>query len=172
MRELMGKVTGVKRSLWQILLLALVLQVFALVTPFYMQWVVDGAVVSSDRDLLTTLGIGFLLLVAVQTAVTALRSWVVLYMSTSLNLQWLANVFSHLLKLPIGYFEKRHIGDVVSRFNSVSSIQRTLTTSFCEAIIDGLMAMATLAMMLIWPDVDADHNRRRVAVRRVALGVL
>ena len=150
LRELMGKVTGVKRSLWQILLLALVLQVFALVTPFYMQWVVDGAVVSSDRDLLTTLGIGFLLLVAVQTAVTALRSWVVLYMSTSLNLQWLANVFSHLLKLPVGYFEKRHIGDVVSRFNSVSSIQRTLTTSFVEAIIDGLMAMATLAMMLIY----------------------
>lgn len=148
--ELMGKVTGVKCSLWQILLLALALQVFALVMPFYMQWVVDGAVVSADRDLLTILGIGFLLLIAVQTAVTAVRSWVVLYMSTSLNLQWLANVFSHLLKLPIGYFEKRHIGDVVSRFNSVSSIQRTLTTSFVEAIIDGIMAMATLAMMLIY----------------------
>lgn len=150
LRELMGKVTGVKRSLWQILLLALALQVFALVMPFYMQWVVDGAVVSADRDLLTTLGIGFLLLIGVQTAVTALRSWVVLYMSTSLNLQWLANVFSHLLKLPVGYFEKRHIGDVVSRFNSVSSIQRTLTTSFVEAIIDGIMALATLAMMLIY----------------------
>lgn len=150
MRDLMGKVTGMKRSLTQVLLLALALQVFALVSPLYMQWVVDGAVVSSDRDLLTTLGLGFLLLILIQTGVSAIRSWVVLYMSTSLNLQWLANVFSHLLRLPVSYFEKRHLGDVVSRFNSVTTIQRTLTTGFVEAIIDGVMAMATLAMMLVY----------------------
>ncbi|MFN8737026.1 MAG: peptidase domain-containing ABC transporter [Betaproteobacteria bacterium] len=150
LRDLMGRVTGLKRSLAQVMLLALALQVFALVSPFYMQWVVDGAVVSADRDLLTTLGIGFLLLIAVQTAVTAARSWVVLYLSTSLNLQWLANVFTHLLKLPVSYFEKRHLGDVVSRFNSVTTIPRTLTTSFVEAMIDGLMAIATLAVMLVY----------------------
>lgn len=150
LRSLMGKVRGLNRSLAQVLLLALTLQIFALVSPFYMQWVVDSAIVSADRDLLTTLGLGFLLLCVIQTGVTALRSWVVLYMSTSLNLQWLANVFSHLLRLPISYFEKRHLGDVVSRFNSVTTIQRTLTTGFVEAIIDGLMAMATLAMMVIY----------------------
>jgi ATP-binding cassette subfamily B protein RaxB len=150
LRDLMGRVTGLKRSLAQVLVLALALQVFALVSPFYMQWVVDGAVVSADRDLLTTLGLGFVLLIAIQTAVTAARSWVVLYLSTSLNLQWLANVFTHLLKLPVSYFEKRHLGDVVSRFNSVTTIQRTLTTSFVEAIIDGLMAIATLAMMMVY----------------------
>jgi ATP-binding cassette subfamily B protein RaxB len=148
--DLTGRVTGLKRSLAQVLILALALQVFALISPFYMQWVVDGAVVSADRDLLTTLGIGFLLLIIIQTGVTAARSWVVLYLSTSLNLQWLANVFSHLLKLPVSYFEKRHLGDVVSRFNSVTTIQRTLTTSFVEAIIDGLMAIATLVMMMVY----------------------
>ncbi len=148
--DLMGRVTGLKRSLVQILALALVLQAIAIVSPFYMQWVVDGAVVSADRELLTILGLGFLLLAAVQVAVTALRSWVVLYLGTTLNLQWVANVFSHLLKLPVSYFEKRHLGDVVSRFGSVSTIQKTLTTSFVEAVIDGLMAIATLAMMLAY----------------------
>ncbi len=150
MRDLMGRVTGLKRSLAQILALALVLQAIAIVSPFYMQWVVDGAVVSADRELLTILGLGFLLLAAVQVAVTALRAWVVLYLGTTLNLQWVANVFSHLLKLPVSYFEKRHLGDVVSRFGSVSTIQKTLTTSFVEAVIDGLMAIATLAMMLVY----------------------
>ena len=150
LRDLTGPVDGFKRSLLQVLLLALSLQAFALVTPFYMQWVVDGAVVSADRDLLTVLGMGFLLLVAIQVAVSALRSWVVLYLGTTLNLQWLANVFSHLLRLPVSWFEKRHLGDVVSRFGAVGAIQRTLTTSFAEAVIDGLMAIATLAMMMLY----------------------
>src|SRR6185436_11358715 len=85
-----------------------------------------------------------------QVMLSVLRSWVVLYLSTTLNLQWLANVLSHLLRLPVGYFEKRHLGDVVSRFGAVNNIQRTLTSSFVEALIDGVMALATLAMMLIY----------------------
>jgi ATP-binding cassette subfamily B protein RaxB len=96
------------------------------------------------------LGLGFLLLTIVQVILTAVRSWVVLYLSTTLNLQWLANVFSHLLRLPVSYFEKRHLGDVVSRFGAVNTIQRTLTSSFVEALIDGVMAIATLAMMFVY----------------------
>lgn len=150
LRDLMGRVAGLNRSLAQVFVLALALQAIAIVSPFYMQWAVDGAVVSADRDLLTVLGLGFLLLAVIQVAISALRSWVVLYLSTTLNLQWLANVFSHLLRLPVSYFEKRHLGDVVSRFGAVNTIQRTLTSSFVEALIDGVMAVATLAMMLVY----------------------
>lgn len=150
LRTLFGKVTGFKRSALQILLVALVLEVFALVYPFFLQWVIDHVLISADRDLLTTLGIGFLLLVVLQQGVSALRSWVVMYMSATLNVQWVANVFSHLLRLPVPFFEKRHLGDVVSRFGSIETIQRTLTTSFIEAIIDGVMALVTLAMMLLY----------------------
>ncbi|HYC36747.1 MAG TPA: peptidase domain-containing ABC transporter [Usitatibacter sp.] len=150
LRDLMGPVAGLKRSLAQVFLLALCLQAASVLSPFYMQWVVDGAVVSADRDLLSVLGMGFLLLAFVQVALSVLRSWVVLYLSATLNLQWLANVFSHLLRLPVSYFEKRHLGDVVSRFGAVNTIQRTLTSSFVEALIDGVMAIATLAMMLVY----------------------
>src|SRR5262249_48924220 len=150
LRDLLGSVTGLHRSLAQVFVMALALQAIAIVTPFYMQWAVDGAVVSADRDMLTVLGLGFLLLTLVQVALTAVRSWVVVYLSTTLNLQWVANVFTHLLRLPVSYFEKRHLGDVVSRFGAVNTIQRTLTSSFVEALIDGVMAVATLAMMFIY----------------------
>ena len=150
LRDLLGRVTGLKRSLAQVFLLALALQAIAVVSPFYMQWAVDGAVVTADRDLLTVLGTGFLMLAVIQVGIAALRSWVVLYLGTTLNLQWLANVFTHLVRLPVSWFERRHLGDVVSRFGSVNSIQRTLTSSFIEAIIDGVMALATLAMMLVY----------------------
>jgi ATP-binding cassette subfamily B protein RaxB len=150
LRQLMGRVTGLGRSFTQILLLALSLEVFALVSPFFMQWVIDNVIVSADRDLLTTLAIGFGLLMLMQQAVTAIRSWVLMYMGTTLNIQWRANVFTHLVSLPIQYFEKRHLGDVVSRFSSIDQIQRTLTTSFLEAVLDGLMTIVTLVMMFIY----------------------
>lgn len=150
LQELFGKVIGLRSGLTQIIALALAMEIFALVTPFFMQWVVDGAILSSDRSLLTMLAFGFGLLMLVQTAIGVFRSWTVIYLSTHLNLQWVTNVFSHLLRLPMHYFEKRHLGDVVSRFNSIHVIQQTLTTSFAEAILDGVLAITILVMMLLY----------------------
>lgn len=150
LRQLLGRVTGLRRSLLQIFTLALTLEAFLLLSPFFMQWVVDSVLVGLDRDLLVTLGIGFGLLVLIQVATGAIRSWAVLHLSTTLNLQWLANVFAHLMRLPVAWFEKRHTGDVMSRFGAVQKIQQTLTTSFIEAVLDGLLVVVTLVMMLIY----------------------
>jgi ATP-binding cassette subfamily B protein RaxB len=150
LRQLLGRVTGLKRSLGQIFALALALEAFVLLTPFFMQWVVDGVLVSADRDLLVTLGIGFALLVLLQVATGAVRSWAVLHLSSTLNLQWLNNVFAHLMRLPVDWFEKRHTGDVLSRFGAVQEIQKTLTTSFIEAVLDGALVIVTLTMMFIY----------------------
>ena len=150
LRQLLGRVSGLKRSMLQIFALALALECFMLVSPFLMQWVVDGVLVSADRDLLVTLGLGFGLLVLIQVATGAIRSWAVLYLSATLNLQWLSNVFAHLMRLPMPWFEKRHTGDVMSRFGAVQQIQQTLTTSFIEAVLDGLLVVLTLAMMWVY----------------------
>ena len=149
-RQMLGRVVGLKRSLGQIFMLALALEAFMLLSPFLMQWVVDDVLVSGDRDLLVTLGIGFGLLVVIQAGTAAVRSWAVLVLSATLNLQWLANVFAHLMRLPVEWFEKRHMGDIWSRFAAVHEIQRTLTTSFIEAVLDGLLVVLTLAMMFVY----------------------
>jgi ABC-type bacteriocin/lantibiotic exporter with double-glycine peptidase domain len=59
LRQLLGRVTGLKRSLLQIFALAVALEAFMLLSPFFMQWVVDSVLVTADRDLLVTLGLGF-----------------------------------------------------------------------------------------------------------------
>ncbi len=150
LRQLLGRVTGLRRSLLQIFTLALALEGFMLLAPFFMQWVVDSVLVGLDRDLLVTLGLGFGLLVLITVATGAIRSWAVLHLSTTLNLQWLANVFAHLMRLPVSWFEKRHTGDVMSRFGAVQKIQQTLTTSFIEAMLDGVLVVVTLAMMFVY----------------------
>ncbi|MDE2396144.1 MAG: peptidase domain-containing ABC transporter [Burkholderiales bacterium] len=150
LRQLLGPVSGLGRSLGQIFLLAFALEAFLLLSPFLMQWVVDDVVVSGDRDLLLTLVIGFALLVLIQVVTAAARSWAVLVLSATLNLQWLINVFAHLMRLPIDWFEKRHAGDIWSRFGAVQQIQKSLTTSFVEAVLDGLFVILTLVMMALY----------------------
>jgi len=149
-RQLTGRVTGLWSALATLLGLSLALQVFVAIGPFFLQWVVDQVLVSADRDLLALLGVGFALIVVSQVAIGLMRGWTVTYLSGRLGLQWTGNVFAHLLKLPLDFFEKRHLGDIVSRMGAVQSIQRTMTTSFVEALIDGLMALVTLAMMLAY----------------------
>lgn len=148
--QLTGKIGGLWRSISLIALLSLTLQVFVLLAPFFMQWIVDHVLIAADRDLLTVLGVGFLLVLLLQVSIGFLRGWAVIHLSSRLGLQWTGNVFSHLLRLPLDFYEKRHLGDITSRMSSVQAIQRTLTTSFMEALIDGLMAVITLAMMLLY----------------------
>ncbi|WP_414448016.1 peptidase domain-containing ABC transporter [Burkholderia sp. 22PA0099] len=150
LRALLGKVSGLKRSVGQVLALALVLEVFSLVHPFFLQWIIDNAIVGEDRDLLSVLAIGFGLLLLIQQATSVIRAVALMYFGTTLGVQWRANVFTHLLRLPMRYFEQRHLGDIVSRFNSIDTIQQTLTTSFLSAVIDGLMTVVTLTMMFVY----------------------
>ena len=149
-RKLLGAIRGLRRSLALILLLSLSLQVFVVLAPFYMQWVVDHVLVSADLSLLTVLGIGFGLALILQTAIGVVRGWSVIYLSAQLGQQWMSNVFAHLVRLPMDYFEKRHLGDITSRMSSLRAIQQTLTTNFIEAIIDGLMALVTLTLMFLY----------------------
>jgi ATP-binding cassette, subfamily B, bacterial CvaB/MchF/RaxB len=147
---LFGKVTGLKRSLVQVFILAAALEAFGLVAPFFSQWIIDDALISGDIDLLTVLVIGGLLMALTRMGVGLIRSWVVMHLTTNLSMQWFSNVFSHLLKLPMAWFEKRHLGDVVSRFGAITAIQGALTGGVIGAVLDGLMTVITLAMMFVY----------------------
>jgi ATP-binding cassette subfamily B protein RaxB len=148
--DLWGQVVGLRRSVGQVLLLALGLELFALLGPLFNQFVVDEAIVSGDRELLGILALGFGLLLAIQAALSLARSWVVMRLSVDLGLQWTGNVFAHLVRLPIAWFEKRHLGDIVSRFSSITAIKESLTGTLIEAVLDGLMALTALAMMMVY----------------------
>ena len=150
LKKLVGHLQGLWPAVVKILLLALCIEVFTLLSPLYLQWVLDQVVVSADRDLLTTLAIGFALVAILRVLTTALRGYLLMYVSSLASVQWQSNVFTHLLRLPTTYFEKRHIGDVVSRFHAVDSIQQTLSSSFFSTVLDGIMGIAVLVMMMLY----------------------
>ena len=150
LRDLVGKIFGLKRALINILLLAVGLEAVALVTPLVTQWVVDGALVTGDKDLLLLTVLGGGVLMVVQFLLSMARGWIGLRMNQQLSIQFTANLFSHLLKLPLGFFEKRHVGDITSRFGSLQAIRGVLTQGTVSVALDGVMAVITLAMMVLY----------------------
>lgn len=150
LRELTGPITGLYSALGQIVLLALVLELFALLSPQLLQWLIDHVLLSADESLLQTLAVGFALLVLAQQAVSALRAWIILHVGARLSLQWNNSVLDHLLRLPLSYFERRHLGDTISRFRSIDTIRNGMTTAFVESIIDGIMGMTVLVLLYIY----------------------
>jgi len=149
-RNFIGKVVGWRRSIFQLVLLASALQVFGLIAPFLMQWVVDHAIVSGDLELLWVLVAGSVLLMLIQQSVSVGRSIASIALSNQLNLQWSGRVMGHLIRLPMSWFERRHTGDIVSRFQSLKVIQQTLTGAMVEALLDGVFAMFTLVLMFMY----------------------
>ena len=153
--QMFGRMAGVRRSLLQLLMMAAAIEVFAIASPLFMQWVVDQALVSADRNLLTVLVIGFTLLLLIRTAVTALRDWMAMAVTASMKVQARANLFAHLIRLPASFFEARHIGDVISRFNSQGTLLQALTSDVLDAILDGVMVLLTLGIMFVYAPVLA-----------------
>lgn len=147
---ILGHMIGINRALTQLLFLALTIEVFAITSPLFMQWVVDHALLTANYDLLTVLIIGFALLLAIRTSLSAMRGWMLMGMQASLNVQARTNLFSHLIDLPTSFFATRHIGDVMSRFNSQGTILKAITTELLEALLDGLMATLTLFIMFLY----------------------
>jgi len=150
LRDLTGRIAGIKSALAQIFALAAALELFAIISPLFLQLAIDKVVAAGNRDLLVTLGIGFMLLVGLQAALGALRSWTTLYFGTAVKLQWYANLFAHLVRLPVSFFEKRYFGDIMSRFESAENIQRTLTNNFIEALLDGIISLLMLGVMFLY----------------------
>jgi ATP-binding cassette subfamily B protein RaxB len=147
---LWGRMRGMGRALSQALVLSAVLQLVVLASPFYMQLAVDEAVMKGDDGLLAALALGFGLLVLIHVGAEWLRSHVLLHLSGALNFQMGANLFHHLVRLPLDWFEKRHIGDLVSRFRSTEPIQNLVSQGLVAALVDGVMAVLTLVMIFVY----------------------
>lgn len=145
-----SRLVGFKRNLAHIIFLSLLLQIFTLIAPFYLQTVVDDVILRNDNYLLLVLALGFGLLLLIQQGTNVLRDWIVLHVSMRLGLQMSANLFRHLIRLPMDYFSKRHMGDIVSRFGSLDNLRQLLTTGLVTAMVDGVMASLTLIVLFFY----------------------
>jgi len=150
LRDLTGRIMGLKRILAQGLGLALAIELLGLLAPFQMQLVIDNVLSTLDVGFLVLAAIGFICIAIVQMGLNLAQGWIVSWLGAALSSQWINNLFGHLMRLPLDFFEKRNIGDILSRFNSVRAIQSTLTGSFIEVVLDGLMGFLALLVLILY----------------------
>jgi len=148
--QLWSKMTGFWGTIRQIVLLSLVMQLVVLATPFFLQISIDTVFPAFDRDLLFMLALGFGGLAVVNLLASWLRSLILVTLSNALSYQVIVNLFRHLTRLPLDYFEKRHVGDIISRFGSTQPISQLISQGMIAAFVDGLMAILTLALMFVY----------------------
>lgn len=130
-----------------IFILAIVLEIFNLLSPLYMQFVLDNAIPEGDHQLLLTLTVAFSLFLFINIVLTTTQALLAQFVSTTLSVQWKFNILDHLVNLPSDYFFKRHLGDILSRFGSIEPIQSTLTSTFIVTILNACMAVFTFGLM-------------------------
>lgn len=148
LRRWLGPVPGLARDASVVLGVTLALELLAIAMPLLLQWTVDEALPKGATGLIDGIVVGFALLVVTSGLLELVRGWTITLFSSRLNLQWMKQVLTHLLRLPLGYFERRHVGDVATSFASITVIQQTLTHRFVSVTVDGLMSLGTLVMLL------------------------
>ena len=149
-RDLFRNLTGLGPPLTRIFLLSLGLEMVVLLIPIATQIVIDEAIVNADWDLLLVVAVGLALLLLIQLFLGIARTWAIMMAGTTLNLHWSTGLIDHLIRLPLDFFEKRHIGDIVSRFGSLSVIGKSVTTDLVRALLDGIMSIGTLVMLFVY----------------------
>ena len=143
------RTTGLRGSLFQTMVLSIALQFFVIASPFYLQLIVDEAIAKGDHDLLIVLAVAFAMLQAINISTAALRSFVLMYLGNQFSFQMAVSLFRHLVRLPLPYFEKRQMGDIMSRFESLTPVHELITKGIVASLIDGLMAILTLTMIFV-----------------------
>ncbi|MDG1640901.1 peptidase domain-containing ABC transporter [Klebsiella huaxiensis] len=148
--DLMKNVVGLKSALTKIFALSVVIEAINLLMPIGTQLVTDHVIIAHDHSLLSVICIGLVVFTLFRTFISMLRAWTSLTLNTLTDIQWKTTLFDHLFSLPLTFFEKRHLGDIQSRFSSLDVIRSTFTNSIVTSIIDIIMTVGLLIMMSLY----------------------
>jgi len=129
------------KAIAQGIALSIFLQVFVLLSPYYMQIVIDEAILKGDVSLLAAVAGGFALLKLFEAITTILRGLVFQFLSNIIAFDMEASLFHHMTRLPLAYFHRRHVGDIQQRFQSLVPIRDLIANGAIAALIDGFLAI-------------------------------
>lgn len=147
-----------------ILLLAVMLELLSLCAPLLIQVVTDSVIPAADTELLMLMAGGFVTLALVHGLASMARTRLLIRLGEVLSAGWHSLICQRLLHLPYQFFVRRSIGDIHARFGSIATIQRTLTSGFLEASLDGVTASLCLCLMVWYSPLLAAISLLAVAI--------
>lgn len=150
LRHIVQSLQGIQKFTALLLILSLVIEFFALLNPLFMQFVTDKVIGFHDLNNLFVIASGFILLICAQVFTEYIRGHLIVYVSSHVTEQFSSHVMRHLLKLSLDFFEKRHKGDIQSKFHTIDQIQKKITADFINMVLDGFMILLNIVVMLFY----------------------
>jgi ATP-binding cassette, subfamily B, bacterial len=136
------------RTLAQVVVASMLLQLFALALPLVLGLLVDRVIPQRDVKLLWVLGAGTVGLVAFNFLAALTRSHLLLELRTRLDSKLTLDFLEHLVSLPLSFFQQRSAGDLMLRMNSNATVREILTTGALSTALDG--TLVSLYLVLLW----------------------
>lgn len=136
-----------RKLLGEVLVASFFLQLFALLTPLFMQVVIDKVLVHKGFTTLHVLAIGMIALAVFEAILGGLRTYLFAHTTNRIDVGLGAQLFRHLLALPLSYFEARRVGDTVARVRELEQIRQFLTSNSVTVVLDVIFTIVFLTVM-------------------------
>lgn len=139
-----------KKLLIEVLIASFFIQIFALMTPLFFQVVIDKVLVHRGLTTLDVLAFGFFVVSSFDVILNGLRTYVFSHTTSRIDVTLGADLFRHLLRLPLSYFEARRVGDTVARVRELDSIRNFITGSALTLVIDLFFTIVFFGVMYLY----------------------
>lgn len=140
----------VRASLWQAVLLSVMMLAYVLASPFFIQVTIDDAVLKGDLDLMVVLALGFGAFAIFNAVAEGLRGVALQKVTSLLNWNMTQRFFHHLIRLPLPWFQRRRLADVLMRFQALDPVRNLISNGWISGLIDGVLAAVTGAMLCLY----------------------
>jgi ATP-binding cassette subfamily B protein RaxB len=147
--DLCGSIGEIRSLAIQTTILSVLLQLFTVISPLFIKLVVDEVASTGDDSALLSLALGFGVLAILNATVDYLRTLVLTNTGGMISYRLVTNLFYHFVRLPLPWFEQRHIGDMASRFASTEPIKKFVTEGLTASLVDGTMVGILLIALLL-----------------------
>jgi subfamily B ATP-binding cassette protein HlyB/CyaB len=139
-----------RRSLRDVLIASFFIQLMALASPIFFQLIIDKVLVHQAVSTLDVIAIGLAVVLIWETALSGLRTWLFAHTTNRVDAELSANMFRHLVNLPLSYFESRRVGDSVARVRELERIREFLTSNAVTVVIDLFFTIVFFAVMFAY----------------------
>lgn len=139
-----------RRYLGEVLVASFFIQLFALITPLFFQVVIDKVLVHKGLTTLDVLAIGLLAVSLFEVVLGGLRTYVLSHTTNRIDVELGSNLFRHMLRLPMSYFEARRVGGLVARVKELDTIRNFLTGSGLTLVIDLFFTIVFFIVMYLY----------------------
>ena len=133
-----------------IILATMVVELLGLVSPLLTQAVVDKVIVHANFGLLNILVLGAFVALLFTHVTRTLRSYLINFLIRKMDFTMMSQFYKHLLALPVSFFARRKVGDIMARFNENAKIREFLTYTAINAVLNVFMFFVYLGVMLIF----------------------